>query len=104
MPRELSRRQFLKLTGASAAAIGVAIATPRLGFLSTSAAIDNPLAFYPNRDWETIYRDQHRVDSVFKFVCAPNDTHNCRLEASVRNGVITRIEQPYDIGTYQDLD
>ena len=104
MSKGLSRRNFLKLAGASAAAIGVAIATPRLGFLSTLAAIENPLAFYPNRDWESIYRDQHRVDKVFSFVCAPNDTHNCRLNASVRNGIITRIEQPYDIGSYQDLD
>ncbi len=104
MASGLSRRDFLKLTGASVAAIGVAIATPRLGFLTTSTAIDNPLMFYPNRDWESVYRDQHQVDSVFKFVCAPNDTHNCRLEASIRNGVITRIEQPYDIGSYQDLD
>ena len=69
MASGLSRRDFLKLTGASVAAIGVAIATPRLGFLTTSTAIDNPLMFYPNRDWESVYRDQHQVDSVFKFVC-----------------------------------
>ncbi|MCH7738675.1 MAG: molybdopterin-dependent oxidoreductase [Chloroflexi bacterium] len=104
MARELSRRNFLKLSGASAAAIGAAIMAEQYGFLAPSTAIDNPLAFYPNRDWETIYRDQHRIDRSFSFVCAPNDTHNCRLTATVRNGVITRIEQPYDIATYEDLD
>jgi hypothetical protein len=33
---------------------------------------------------------------------ALNDTHNCRLRAFVRNGVLTRIEQNYDAGRYAD--
>ena len=74
-----------------------------MAFLQPIDEIDNPLAFYPNRDWETIYRDQLRADYSFSFVCAPNDTHNCRLNAFVRNGIITRIEQPYDVSEYRDL-
>jgi len=65
--------------------------------------VDNPLAAYPERDWEKLYRDQYRYDSSFTFVCAPNDTHNCRLRAFVRNGVIVRIEQAYDVAEYQDI-
>lgn len=104
MVREISRRNFLKLSGASAIALSAALATKRVAFLQPLVGIDNPLSFYPNRDWESIYRDQNRVDKVFSFVCAPNDTHNCRLNASVRNGVVTRIEQPYDVENYKDLD
>ncbi|KKL66891.1 hypothetical protein LCGC14_2140450, partial [marine sediment metagenome] len=40
---------------------------------------------------------------TFTFVCAPNDTHNCRLKAFVRNDVIVRIEQAYDVDGYTDL-
>jgi len=37
------------------------------------------------------------------FVCAPNDTHNCRLRAFVRNGVFVRSEQNYDGERIADL-
>ena len=89
------------------AAIGAAALTSafgRLAFLAPLEEIDNPLAFYPNTGWEKIYRDQYRTDYEFSFVCAPNDTHNCRLKAFVRNGIITRIEQAYDVSGYKDLD
>ena len=89
------------------AAIGAAALTSafgRLAFLAPLEEIDNPLAFYPNTGWEKIYRDQYRTDYEFSFVCAPNDTHNCRLKAFVRNGIITRIEQAYDVSEYKDLD
>ncbi|MFQ5947675.1 MAG: molybdopterin-dependent oxidoreductase, partial [Acidimicrobiia bacterium] len=57
---------------------------------------------YPNRDWEHIYRDQYAYDDSFTFICAPNDTHQCRLRAFVRNGVVVRIEQNYDGDRYGD--
>jgi nitrate reductase alpha subunit len=53
-------------------------------------APDNPLARYPDREWERVYRDLWRYDSKFTFLCAPNDTHNCILNAYVKSGVITR--------------
>jgi nitrate reductase alpha subunit len=81
-----------------------AAALPYLSKLEAPVTIDNPLDFYPSRDWEKVYRDQYRYDDTFTFVCAPNDTHNCRLRAFMRNGVLTRIEQNYDSGRYADQD
>ena len=75
-----------------------------MGLSTPLPTIENPLAYYPNRDWKRIYRDQYRFDSTFTFVCVLNDTHNCRLRAYVRNGVVTRIEQAYDVHTYGNLD
>ena len=94
---KLSRRGFLKVSAGTAAAATAVYMESQLAFLQTTPNLDNPLAFYPNRDWEKIYRDQYRYDSTFTWVCAPNDTHNCRLRAFVRNGVVMRIEQNYDV-------
>jgi len=60
------------------------------------------LEAYPARDWEKVYRDQYRFDRTFTWVCAPNDTHMCRMRAFVRNGVMIRSEQPYDVAKYGD--
>ena len=73
-----------------------------LAFLQTIPEIDNPLGYYPNRGWESAYRDLYRFDSRFTFLCAPNDTHNCLLAASVKSGVITRIEPSYQYGNATD--
>ncbi len=100
---QVSRRDFLRIGGATVAATAATVALKRLAFLQSMDSIDNPLAFYPNRDWEDIYRDQYRTDYEFSWVCAPNDTHNCRMRAHVRNGVITRVEQAYDVSGYKDL-
>lgn len=96
----MDRRDFLQ---ASLAAVGGAsMMTSRLwGFDPVSVA--NPLGLYPNRDWEQLYRDQYRADSSFTWVCAPNDTHNCRMRAFVRNGVVIRSEQAYEAGKCQDI-
>jgi nitrate reductase alpha subunit len=102
--KKWTRRRFLKLGGATVAT-GVilgsssALALRRLQPIS----IANPLDDYPNRDWETVYRDQYAYDDSFTFVCSPNDTHACRLRASTRNGIVTRIEQNYDSGRLTDL-
>jgi nitrate reductase / nitrite oxidoreductase, alpha subunit len=97
--KAVSRRAFMKDSGLLFA--GVA-AIPVLNNFNIPIGVDNPLDYYPTRDWEKVYRDQYRYDSTFTFVCAPNDTHNCRLKAFVRNGVITRVEQNYDSGRYAD--
>lgn len=98
----LTRREFLKLSGAT---IGVlAISEPALALLKYAEGIENPLAYYPNRDREKVYRDIYRYDSHFTFVCSPNDTHACCLRAFVRNGIVVRIEQAYDAGSVKDLD
>ncbi|MDP6273498.1 MAG: molybdopterin-dependent oxidoreductase [Dehalococcoidia bacterium] len=99
-----SRRQFLKISGATLGAAAAVMSLEKTAFLQNVDEIENPLEFYPSRNWEHVYRDQYRTDYSFSFVCAPNDTHNCRLRAHVRNGVITRIEQAYDVSEYRDLD
>jgi nitrate reductase alpha subunit len=93
------RRDFLK---AALAAGGSGLLTPRL-WAFDAVSVANPLGTYPSRDWEAVYRDQYRYDSTFTWVCAPNDTHMCRLRAFVRNGVILRSEQNYDHDRCGDL-
>ncbi|MFQ5613056.1 MAG: molybdopterin-dependent oxidoreductase [Anaerolineae bacterium] len=95
-----SRREFLKLSGVTA--LGVALSDPNLQLL-LPIDVDNPLAGYPDRDWEKVYRNQYGYDSSFTYVCSPNDTHACRLRAFVRNGIILRSETNYDVGSYSDL-
>ena len=96
----LSRRQFLE--GASALGFGAFVqsATRAWGL----DAVENPLARYPSRDWENAYRDLWKTDSKFTFLCAPNDTHNCILNAYVRSGVVTRIGPTMRYGEATDLD
>jgi nitrate reductase alpha subunit len=79
----MDRRRFLQL--AAMAGLG-AVANP--GQLLAQyrvlapVKVANPLAEYPNRDWERLYRDIYRHDRSFVFLCAPNDTHNCTCAAS----------------------
>jgi nitrate reductase alpha subunit len=95
-----TRREFLARAGA--AGFGAFLASTRDAW--GLDRIDNPLAAYPNRGWERAYRDLWRYDSTFTFTCAPNDTHNCILNAYVRDGVITRIGPTMKYGQATDLD
>ena len=99
----LSRRQFLKVTAGTVAAVAVADKVLALTALQPVIEVGNPLGDYPDRSWERVYHDQYRYDSSFTFVCSPNDTHACRVRAFVRNGVVMRVEQNYDHQTYEDL-
>jgi len=101
----LSRRNFIRRSGLVGAGITAAQMLP-LRFLQAQPieeGVPNPLAHYPNRGWEKLYRDQYSYDRAFSWVCAPNDTHNCRVTAHVRNGVIVRMGEHYDVGTYADI-
>ncbi|MBF0094030.1 MAG: molybdopterin-dependent oxidoreductase [Alphaproteobacteria bacterium] len=99
-----SRRRFLKMMGA--AGFGV-VATQKAAFAQygylAPVAVDNPLAQYPSRGWEHMYRDIFRTDEKFTFLCCPNDTHNCLLHAFVKNNVVVRIEPTYGYGKAEDL-
>ena len=96
-----SRRDFLKSTGlALGAASGLGWPLRSLAFRED---ITNPLAYYPARDWEKLYRYQYRYDSTFSWVCSPNDTHACRVLAYTRNGIITRMGSEYNYESYGDL-
>jgi nitrate reductase alpha subunit len=105
MNNNLSRRSFIQRSGLVGAGIAATQMLP-LRFLQAQQAaedVSNPLAQYPNRDWEKLYRNQYAYDHSFSWVCAPNDTHNCRITAHVRNGVIVRLGEEFDIQTYSDL-
>lgn len=102
-PVNQGRRGFLK----GAAAFGAwATAQSALGApikYFKPIHVDNPLKFYPDRDWEKTYRNIFAYDSDFTFLCAPNDTHNCLLKAYVKNGVVSRIGPSYGYGKATDL-
>src|SRR3989338_2506820 len=98
-----SRRDFLKISGTTAVALALSNKPLSLWALEPVVSVENPLAFYPKRDWEKIYRDQYRYDSTFSWVCSPNDTHACRALAYVRNGIVVRLGSQYDYQNYADL-
>ncbi|MFQ5693307.1 MAG: molybdopterin-dependent oxidoreductase, partial [Nitrospinota bacterium] len=100
----VTRRQFLGMVAAAGAGTLVADRGLALAGLKPTVQVGNPLESYPDRDWEKVYRDQYRYDDTFAYVCSPNDTHACRMRAYVRNGVVMRIEQNYDVDRYADLD
>lgn len=99
--QRITRKDFLKISAATLA--GLAFNKPLFASLKFVPEIDNPLDYYPERDWEKIYRNQYRHDEVFHFLCAPNDTHNCLLRAYVKNGVVTRIGPSYGYGLAKDI-
>ncbi|WP_394742383.1 molybdopterin-dependent oxidoreductase [Natronococcus roseus] len=104
--RTFSRRQVL---GASAAGAAGAAGAGLFGFqrLTADEAQEqdgiNPLEEYPNEEWDQKYRDVWDVDDTFMMTCTPNDTHNCYLEANVKNGVITRLGPSMNYGEATDL-
>lgn len=103
---DVTRRSFLKAAGgvgAGAFFAGQGALAEIFGFMQP-LHVDSPLAGYPNRGWETTYRDLYEADSTFHFLCAPNDTHNCLLTAYVKNGVVVRIGPSFGFGQAQDLD
>ena len=97
--KNVNRREFLEWVGAAGFSAFALSVRDAWGL----QAIENPLAAYPNRDWEKAYRDLWKSDSSFTFLCAPNDTHNCILNAYVRDGVITRIGPTMKYGEATDL-
>jgi nitrate reductase alpha subunit len=100
-PGGVDRRELLR-RGAFAAA-GSVTAFSFLRMLQAKEDVPNPLAAYPDRGWEEVYRDQYRYDGSFSWVCSPNDTHACRVKAYTRNGVIVRMGSQYDYQAYGDV-
>jgi nitrate reductase alpha subunit len=95
----VGRREFLGML--TAAGFGGLVESIRGAW--NLEAVSNPLASYPDRGWERVYRDLWKHDSIYTFTCAPNDTHNCILNAYVRNGVVTRIGPSMRYGEATDL-
>src|SRR3989338_8471200 len=101
--KKMTRRKFLKAAGIMGAGLFISSYAPDLWALELIENVENPLAYYPNRNWEEIYRDQYRYDRTFSWVCSPNDTHACRVLAYVRNGIVVRLGSEYDYQNYRDL-
>jgi nitrate reductase alpha subunit len=99
MTDDLNRRSFLKLGAALGFGAVMASASRAWGI----TRVENPLAAYPDRSWEHVYRDLYRTDESFTFTCAPNDTHNCIMRAFVKNGVLVRIQPTYAYKNVTDL-
>jgi len=100
--RPATRRKFLYQV-AGAGSMAIATQTLDATGLLKAVRVDNPLARYPDRSWEKVYRDLYHSDSSFVFLCAPNDTHNCLLRGYVKNGVVTRIAPTYGYPKAKDL-
>ena len=66
--------------------------------------MDNPLEFYPSRDWEK-KSTVANLSLIPPFISSapPNDTHNCLLRAYVKNDIITRIGPSYGYGKAKDV-
>ena len=104
-PIRFTRRQFLyQLAGAGAGFALINETAVRAAQSISPLIVDNPLSQYPNRGWEKVYRNLYKHDSMFTFLCAPNDTHNCLLHAYIKNGVVTRIAPTYQFHKATDLD
>ena len=70
----VTRRDFLKWSAVAGAAVATWKPALSLDLLEPAVGVENPLAFYPSRGWEKVYRDQYRYDSSFAWVCSPNCT------------------------------
>lgn len=100
--KNVGRRQFLTgLGGLGLFALSKTSFAAEMRFFKPQM-IDNPLAYYPDRDWEKSYRNIFAHDSEFYFLCSPNDTHNCLLRSYVKNGVVTRIGPSFGYGKATD--
>ena len=104
----LSRREILSagpavLLGVMAGHSGAAQLAGQLTMLAPIEPITNPLAAYPNRGWEDVYRDLYTPDSTYHYLCAPNDTHGCLLRASVKNGVAVYADPSFGYHKATDL-
>ena len=98
-PKGIDRRQFLQAAQLAGFGALIASASSAWGLQAPS----NPLASYPDRSWEKVYRDLFKYDSTFHFLCAPNDTHNCLIKSFVRSGVVTRLGPSMRYGEATDL-
>ena len=102
---KLTRRTFMKVAGGVTAAVSIPMRNAlALTSLKPAVEVDNPLDSYPDRNWEDVYRNQYKYDRSFAFCCSPNDTHQCRVRAFVRNEVVIRVEQDYEHQNYGDIE
>lgn len=104
----LTRRQFL--TGGPSVLAGILGGSAALGealagfqYLTPIEPGTNPLAEYPNREWEKVYRDLYTPDETYHYMCGPNDTHGCLLKANVKNGVVVYADPSFGYSKCTDV-
>ena len=100
---DLTRRDFLRWLGIGTGAAAASGALP-LQLLAAADPDQNPARRIgrPATGRRSIATSTATTPR-FAWVCAPNDTHDCRIRAYVRNGVIVRLGENYDYQTYADL-
>jgi complex iron-sulfur molybdoenzyme family reductase subunit alpha len=100
--RPISRRGFLGLAGAGAAALlaGLPGCARRPTPSAASGLLDltdfDPLDTYPYRGWESLYHDQFKWDKVVRSTHSANCTGSCSWMVYVKDGVMIREEQASD--------
>ena len=93
-----TRREFLN---AVLATTGTLAAGDALALFHLAAAGD-PLAPYPYRGWETLYRDQYTWDSIGRTTHGINCTGSCTWKGYVKDGVLFKEEQYADFPAIND--
>lgn len=91
----ITRRQFLQITGLAAGSLFAAEALA----LDLLKPVYDPHGAYPYRGWETLYRDQWKYDSVGRSAHSVNCTGSCSWMGFVRNGILFKEEQAADYPT-----
>lgn len=104
----VSRRQVLAafpavLFAAAAGKVPLSRIVPEYSLLQQIDPGSNPLATYPSRGWEQVYRDLYTPDSTYHWMCGPNDTHGCLLKANVKNGVVVYADPSFGYGKATDV-
>ena len=96
----MNRRDFLKT---ALAAGGTGLLAPRLWAFDVGERRESAGRLSRRATGRRSTATSTATTRTFTWVCAPNDTHMCRLRAFVRNGVILRSEQNYDHDRCGDL-
>ncbi|AJE02766.1 molybdopterin-dependent oxidoreductase [Geobacter pickeringii] len=95
--KDLTRRQFLKITGVAA---GTLAATDALALDLLKPVLD-PTGAYPYRGWETLYRNEWSFDYRGRSTHSVNCTGSCTWQGFVKNGILFKEEQAAD---YPDIN
>ena len=82
--KNITRRDFLKASGAVAGAVMLSKPSLALDYL---APVADPLGAYPYRGWEELYRNLYTYDYVSRSTHSMNCTGSCTWKVYVKNGI-----------------
>jgi nitrate reductase alpha subunit len=101
--RQITRRGFLGLAGAGAAALLAGCTRPADTPPGPLEVTDfDPLDTYPYRGWESLYREQFTWDKVVRSTHSANCTGSCSWMVYVKDGIMVREEQAADYPRIND--